>query len=122
MKQSFQLHFFYGENETAIRTPNGVYIDSSTVIDGVAKESRHKKGILHCGNISTDTFDQLVGCLCIDQGNKKTFEKNQSSTFHRSANSEICNFEERSLLKTRIKNPINRGCKYKYRLNENFVG
>ncbi|HOJ67144.1 MAG TPA: transposase [Paludibacteraceae bacterium] len=43
MKQNFQLHFFYGENEMAIHTPNTVYIDSSTVIRCCKRKPAQKR-------------------------------------------------------------------------------
>jgi IS4 transposase len=63
MKQNFRLHFFYGENETAIRTQIWCTLMAQLLLTVLQRKSRHKKGISHCGNFSKNTFDQLIGCL-----------------------------------------------------------
>mgnify|MGYP005854992465 CR=1 FL=1 len=55
MKQNFQRHYFYGENENAIRT--------RIADDGNPKNGKHEESVFRCGNIGKDTLDQLAGCL-----------------------------------------------------------
>jgi hypothetical protein len=63
MKQNFQLHYFYGENENAIRAQVWCTLIAQLLPDGIAKEGRYKEGFFSNYHTCAHSLNKSVGCV-----------------------------------------------------------
>jgi len=75
MKQNFQLHFFYGENETAIRCT----LIAQLLLTVLQKKANTKKAFSIVATLVRIHLISLLDVYELLRGTKRTFEKNQNS-------------------------------------------
>jgi len=63
MKQNFQLHFFYGENENEIRSQIWCTLIAQLLLTVLQRKAETKKSFLDSGNQGVKTFDNHAGCI-----------------------------------------------------------
>ena len=61
MKQNFQLHYFYGENENAIRTQVWCTLIAQLLLTVIQKIAQDQEGVLSGSSPGEDTSDQYAG-------------------------------------------------------------
>ena len=60
MKQNFQLHYFYGENENAIYTQVWCTLIAQLLVDGNSKDSPDEKSLFSGSFTGEDPFNQYA--------------------------------------------------------------
>ena len=79
MKQNFQLHFFYGENETAIRTQIWCTLIAQLLLTVLQKKADTKKAFSIVATLVRIHLISLLDVYELIRGTKRTFEKNQKA-------------------------------------------
>jgi hypothetical protein len=79
MKQNFQLHFFYGENENAIRTQIWCTLIAQLLLTVLQRKAETKKAFSIVATLVRIHLISLLDVYELLRGTKRTFEKNQNS-------------------------------------------
>jgi len=79
MKQNFQLHFFYGENENAIRTQIWCTLIAQLLLTVLQRKAETKKAFSIVATLVRIHLISLLDVYELLRGTKRTFEKNQKS-------------------------------------------
>jgi len=79
MKQNFQLHFFYGENETAIRTQIWCTLIAQLLLTVLQKKADTKKAFSIVATLVRIHLISLLDVYELIRGTKRTYEKNQKA-------------------------------------------
>ena len=79
MKQNFQLHFFYGENENAIRTQIWCTLIAQLLLTVLQRKADTKKAFSIVATLVRIHLISLLDVYELLRGTKRTFEKNQNS-------------------------------------------
>ena len=79
MKQNFRLHFFYGENETAIRTQIWCTLIAQLLLTVLQKKADTKKAFSIVATLVRIHLISLLDVYELIRGTKRAFEKNQKA-------------------------------------------
>jgi Transposase DDE domain len=79
MKQNFQLHYFYGENETAIRTQIWCTLIAQLLLTVLQKKANTKKAFSIVATLVRIHLISMLDVYELLRGTKRAFEKNQNS-------------------------------------------
>jgi len=79
MKQNFQLHFFYGENETAIRTQIWCTLIAQLLLTVLQKKAGTKKAFSIVATLVRIHLISLLDVYELIRGAKRIYEKNQKA-------------------------------------------
>ena len=79
MKQNFQLHFFYGENETAIRTQIWCTLIAQLLLTVLQKKAGTKKAFSIVATLERIHLISLLDVYELIRGAKRIYEKNQKA-------------------------------------------
>jgi IS4 transposase len=79
MKQNFQLHFFYVENETAIRTQIWCTLIAQLLLTVLQKKADTKKAFSIVATLVRIHLISLLDVYELIRGTKRTYEKNQKA-------------------------------------------
>lgn len=79
MKQNFQLHFFYGENENAIRTQIWCTLIVQLLLTVLQKKADTKKAFSIVATLVRIHLISMLDVYELLRGTKRAFEKNQNS-------------------------------------------
>jgi len=80
MKQNFQLHFFYGENETAIRTQVWCTLIAQLLLTVLQKKAKVEKAFSIVATLVRIHLISLLDVYELLRGTKRSFEKLNSSS------------------------------------------
>jgi len=75
MKQNFQLHYFYGENETAIRTQVWCTLIAQLLLTVLQKKSKVKKAFSIVATLVRIHLISMLDVCELLRGTKRSFEK-----------------------------------------------
>lgn len=79
MKQNFQLHYFYGENETAIRTQIWCTLIAQLLLTVLQKKADTKKAFSIVATLVRIHLISMLDVYELLRGTKRAFDKNQNS-------------------------------------------
>jgi len=79
MKQNFQLHFFYGENENAIRTQIWCTLIAQLLLTVLQKKADTKKAFSIVATLVRIHLISMLDVYELLRGTKRAFEKSQNS-------------------------------------------
>lgn len=79
MKQNFQLHFFYGENENAIRTQVWCTLIAQLLMTVLQKKANTQKAFSVVAALVRIHLISLLDVYVLLKATKRNFEKNQNS-------------------------------------------
>jgi IS4 transposase len=79
MKQNFQLHFFYGENETATRIQLWCTLIAQLLLTVLQKKAGTKKAFSIVATLVRMHWIGLLDVYELIRGTKRTYEKNQKA-------------------------------------------
>lgn len=78
MKQNFQLHYFYGENETAIRTQVWCTLIAQLLLTVLQKKAKTEKAFSIVATLIRIHLISLLDVYELLRGTKRSFEKSNS--------------------------------------------
>ncbi len=79
MKQNFQLHYFYRENERAIRTQIWCALIAQILLTVLQKKADAKKAFSIVATLVRIHLISMLDVYELLRGTKRTFEQNQNS-------------------------------------------
>jgi len=82
MKQNFQLHYFYGENETAIRTQVWCTLIAQLLLTVLQKKAKVEKAFSIVATLVRIHLISLLDVYELLRGTKRSFEKLHSPPLH----------------------------------------